>query len=263
MANHTSHRVEVVCFDAMYTIIEPLWPRHELLARIIREVTGIRIAANDAWSIEQEIRGQHPRSGQSMEDYWERVNHHLLLRIGVRRDTRKLARRMHELHLTEASNFTVRKDMRELLAWASERTTIAVTSNHRHRPLRALLEKNGVAPYFGSRVFSSGRFGYLKPSRKFCGAVRNALGLRALWQLALVGNSFENDVPVASLGIRTLIFDRSGTVSALRASLPAGVSPSKDTDDIRAWISEVCELNAASSNGTPDDESRLAIAGAR
>lgn len=244
MARHTTDRVEVVCFDAIFTLFEPIGTRQELLARIIREETGIDKAPDELWALQQEIRGQAPRSGQDMEEYWPRINHQLLLRLGLTNGDLRIATRIHDRHIGDGTLYAVRPDMRELIAWAAQRVrAIAIASNQRQTTLIKLLREHGILEHFGNRVFTSSRVRHPKPSRRFFQTIRRSLGLRHVNQLGLVGNSLENDAPAAYLGIRTVILDRSGSVRGLQASLPAGVRAASNTAEVRQWIIDVCGLS--------------------
>ncbi|MDO8621880.1 MAG: HAD family hydrolase [bacterium] len=244
MARHTKDCVEVVCFDAIKTLFEPIGTFQELLARVIREETGIDMAPDELWALQQEIRGQFPRSGQDMEDYWPRINYHLLVRLGFTNgDLMKVAKRIHERIIGDGTLYAVRPDMRELVAWAAQRVrAIAIASNHRQTALLKLLREHDIAECFGNRIFTSSRVKHPKPSKKFFQAIRRSLGLRHVSQLGLVGNSLENDLPAAHLGIRTVILDRSGSVAGLQASLPAGVRAASNTVEVQQWITDVCGL---------------------
>lgn len=243
MAHHMADRVEGLLFDAINTALEPVGSRQELLARIVREETHIDLAPDELWRIQQEIRGQIPRSGQDMEDYWPRINVHLVERIGYRNgDPTVVAKRIHDRCIGDATLYAVRDDMRELIAWASRRVRIiAIASNQRQQTLIGLLQAHGIAECF-NRVFTSERLGHSKPSRRFFQGIRRSLRLKRLSQLALVGNSLENDAPAARLGIRTMIFDRSGSLSDLQASLPAGVRAAREIGEIRQWATEICAI---------------------
>ncbi|MBI4450010.1 HAD family hydrolase [Candidatus Uhrbacteria bacterium] len=244
MARHTKDCVEVVCFDAINTILEPKGGRQALLARIVKKVTGIDVAPDVLWAKQQEIRSRYPRSGQDMEEYFPRTNVHFLREIGISNgDLTTAARRVHEGVIGDFDEYEVRDDMRELIMWTASRVkAIAIASNHRQSTLLKLLREYGIAEHFGNRVFTSSRVRHPKPSKKFFQAIRRALGLRYVSQLGLVGNSLVNDAPAAHLGIRTVILDRSGSVAGLQASLPAGVRAASNMAEVQQWIIDICAL---------------------
>lgn len=243
MAHYMADRVEGLLFDAINTALEPVGSRQELLARIVREETHIDLAPDELWRIQQEIRGQIPRSGQDMEDYWPRINVHLVERIGYcNGDPMVVARQIHDRIIGDPTQYAVRDDVRELIVWAAQHVRIiAIASNQRQRTLLKLLRVHGIAEHFGSRIFTSQRLRHPKPSRKFFHAILRALRLKRLNQLALVGNSLENDAPAARLGIRTMLLDRNGSLS--EASLPAGVRAAREPGEIRRWATEICAID--------------------
>lgn len=244
MAHHMADRVEGLLFDAVNTTLEPVGSRQELLARVVNRVTHIDVPPDELWRIQQEIRGRFPRSGQDMEEHWPRINVPLVERIGYRNgDPTVAAKEIHDLIIGDPEQYAVRDDMRELIVWAAARVRIiAIASNQRQQTLLGLLRAHGIAECFGNRVFTSQRLGHPKPSRRFFQGIRRSLQLKHLSQLALVGNSLENDAPAAQLGIRTMLLDRSGSLSDLQASLPAGVRAAREIGEIRQWVTEICVI---------------------
>ncbi|MFH1098658.1 MAG: HAD family hydrolase [Candidatus Uhrbacteria bacterium] len=260
---HNGHLgVEVVCFDAMFTLIEPRGTKDELLTRILHDEAGFRITPAELAEVIQGFRRAHPRAGEDMSRYWPRMNRILLHQLGVKGNLWAIARRMHDRVLTDVNLYEVRADMRSLLQWASaENIAIAMVSNQRHRTLRRLLQELRINRHFVGRVLTSSRMQHPKPSRRFFVAVSRALSLRHMRQMALVGNSIENDAPATMFGIRVAILDRSGALFNVSA-LQAGVTPVRSPVEVREWITlvrnhqpEKCEEE--------EGESCVAIAGSR
>ncbi|MDO8599148.1 MAG: HAD family hydrolase, partial [bacterium] len=264
MAHPTTNRVGAVCFDAMYTVLEPVLSRATLEAKIFTDVCGIAVDSEEFMALVTALKRQNPRSGRDMSSYWPPLNRQLLEYYRASGDLDAQARAMHERHYDDPELYAVRDDMRALLEWAAkEVVTIAIASNQRQKRLIELLRHHDALRYFenggrGTRVFTSERLGASKPSRRFLQRLAQKLGLSSIREMVLIGNSLENDAQAAKLGVRTAILDRSGALGQVPITLP-GVTPVDSPAAIRTWIERMLGDAPAlgGGNGVPIDEPAL------
>jgi|GEM_PF-7105904 len=252
MAHHPTDRVGAVCFDAMFTILEPVLSRAELEAKIFSDVAGIVVNPEELMLRIRDLKQQHPRSGKDMDRYWPPLNRMLLEHYGVTGDLDAKAHVIHARHYADATLYAVRDDMRALLEWvvAERVAVIAIASNQEQKRLIELLRHHDALKYFENggrgttRVFTSERLGAAKPSRRFLRRLALKMGLSSVREIVLVGNSLENDAQAAQLGVRTAILDRSGKFGEMQITLP-GVTPVDGPAAIRTWIEQMCGTASA------------------
>jgi FMN phosphatase YigB (HAD superfamily) len=259
-------RVGAVGLDAMNTLLEPNGSRAEFEAEILRDIAGITVDPEELYARITELKRQHPRGNRDMSQYWPPLNQEVLKDLGATGDLPALAREWHERHYRDAARYRVRDDMRQLLERASAAgIRLAVVSNQRQRLLLELLRHHDLLRYFengerGNRVYTSERIGYSKPSRLYIGRVAERLKLESARELAIIGNSLENDAQAAKHGVRVAILDRSGKLSEVPITLP-GVTPVNSPDAAWEWIQRVCGLVEEPEPPEPDPDA-LATSGA-
>lgn len=255
----TRDRVEVLGLDAIGTIFEWQETRDVLTSQYLclhckRYLHPAAIAARTL-----ELRRMWPRGSMDMDTYWiDVINTKLFEEAGVRRNIRERIRKYRQWLFSTPEHFIVRNDMRRFIEMLARRpdVVLVIMSNHDRNTIVRLLKAFDLYQYFPhSHILASKQVGHTKPSREYAQAVRKILGLRSCSQMALIGNSLENDGEMVKHGSPVFIIDRTGSLPRLLATLPAGITPGRKTSEAQQWTTDVCQLAYPAPEPMVDDPS--------
>lgn len=239
--------VRYVLLDAMSVLLRTVAPSEELVARIVRDLTGVNVSPPEVARRTTALCRLHTR-GNRVRAYWpEVVNPRLLSGLGISlAEYPTLPRAIHDRLTGTPEFYEVGDDLRAFLGWATAQgIEVGVTSDHRHRSLRALLQQKGVLSRFEhggrtSNVFTAERVGASRLRVRFWREVRRRLRATSR-EVVHVGGNLEHGTPSAHAGIRTAILDRSGAYSALRVPLPRGTTSVRSVEELQRWIIAINE----------------------
>lgn len=247
MAQHpTPDRVEVLGLDMIGTITEWRESREVITARFLKRHRRILTDVDEIARITTELRRRFPRGDMDMDTYWvEVINFRLFRALGIRKRIRHLIRAFRRELFSNPENFIVRDDMRRFIETLvrDQRVNLIIMSNHDRVTIVRLLKAFDLYRYFRhEHIFTSKQIGHTKPSRAYFESIRQALGLRSLSQMALLGNSISNDGDAVDLWMPVCIIDRTKSLSRLEPSLKEGITPAWKTTQCYAWASDICQL---------------------
>ncbi len=216
--------VELVCFDAMFTLFKPVGgDRERLIANVYRQVGGLRLAVSDETLRRQIVRARAKhRDLRHDREYWQTVNcevfttlrDHMLRRGSLIERALEVNRRiMTDVRLYEPDLEIVRVVRK--LRRAGVRVVIA--SNQESRSLDILLEHFGLTELFDA-VHTSQSLGTRKPFKSFWQKLLR-LEDRRPGGTVHVGNSLNADIGAARLKVRTLIWDPCGRSARILGGL--------------------------------------------
>ncbi|MDO8425428.1 MAG: HAD hydrolase-like protein [bacterium] len=259
MAQHETQRVEVLCLDAIGTIFTFRRTREELLAAILQARYGIIADPKFIADETTRLRRAIPRGNLDMDAYWEeRINPRLFRRLGIRGSIKRKIRRVRRVLFSTPEHFMVRKDMRQFIEHFGQRTDVqlAIASNHDLPLLLDLLRHFDLDRHFAPPlIFTSQQLGHSKPSREYFECIRKACKLKHLEQIALIGNSLENDGFAWQHGMRVCVIDVSGSLMRLRATIPSGITPARMMRDVWPWVHGACGIEWRVGEPISDDGS--------
>jgi len=215
----TISRVEVVIFDAMYTVIEPKIPRFFHVLNIFEDVLGIRVQPRllAQYLRESEKMAEEMLSGAA--DYqreWIERNRYIASRLLNCAIDGIDPKRGLEIHLRVISHeylYEVKPAMRNFLTLLTKLANppkLVLASNQYDDFLIAMMKEMQLHDFFGPRVFTSDGLVMSKPNPEFFARIIGKLGYQPE-QALVVGNSAKRDLPPAkACGIPICLYDRRG-----------------------------------------------------
>lgn len=259
MNSMTVRRIEVLFFDAMFTLLMAIGGRREMMAKIfikhlraISKRLGVKMPQRKGFTrrltrITARVREVTPPTTDYSRN-WSLINCLIAARmLGVREDLILMEEgwKIHQDVLSNSAYYEVPRKIREMLKLAKKLGfRMVIASNQEEKHLLPMLEAFNILQYF-EMVLCSDKLGICKPDPEFFKRAYAELDVEPE-SACYIGNSIRNDLSAAWTGSQVVLIDYEGN---LRITETGGglylVKVVRNVDGLCDWLMEQSKLPAA------------------